>query len=175
MTQHGLPSGSASTTQSHIALTDVEVSCAQPEQPLDFLGLAGPAQEVQVESRRLGWRLGDAREAQVEHRSSLDAEPRLEAIRLIGQPLTPEHCLPEPAHPLRFDGVDDEVLQKHAPHCRTQQAATSRPMTLLGRPYLRRRQRRSLPVNTEACRMRSHWERSVASESSPGGSHPGPS
>jgi len=61
---------------------------AQPEQPLDFLGLAGPAQEVQVECRRrLEWRLGDALEAQVEHR------------------------LPEPAQPLRLDGVDDEVVQ----------------------------------------------------------------
>jgi hypothetical protein len=74
------------------------VSCAQPEQPVDFLGLARPAHEVQVESRRLGGGVGAALEAQVEHRSSLDAEPRLEAIRLIGQPLAAEHRLPEPAH-----------------------------------------------------------------------------
>ena len=38
----------------HIALTDVEVSCAQAEQPLDLLGLAGPAAEVQVEPRGSG-------------------------------------------------------------------------------------------------------------------------
>ena len=35
----------------HIALTDVEVSYARPEQPLDFLGLAGPA-------KRSRWSLG---------------------------------------------------------------------------------------------------------------------
>ena len=99
----------------HIALTDVEVSCAQPEQPLDLLGLAGPAQEVQVEPRRLGRRLGDALEAQVEHRSALDGEPRLVALRLVGQPLAADHRLPEPAQPLRLDGVEDEVLQIHAP------------------------------------------------------------
>jgi len=90
------------------------VSCAQPEQ-LDYLGLVGPAQEVQVESRRREWRLGDALEAQVEHRSALDGEPRLEGIRLVGQRLAAEYGLPEPAQPLRLDGVDDEVLQIHAP------------------------------------------------------------
>lgn len=99
----------------HVALTDVQVSCVQPEQPLDFLGLAGPAQQVQVESRRLQWLLGGALEAQVERRSALDGEPRLEAIRLVGQPLTTEHRLPEPAQPPRLDGAGDEVLQIRAP------------------------------------------------------------
>ena len=89
------------------------MSCAQPEQPIDLLGLAGPAQEVQMEPRRLGRRLGDALEAQVEHRSALDGESRLEAIGLVGQPLAADHRLPEPAQPLRLDGVDDEVLQIH--------------------------------------------------------------
>ena len=68
-----------------------------------------------MESQRLGRRLGDALEAQVEHRSALDGEPRLEAFRLVGQPLAAERRLPEPAQPLRIDGVEDEVLQIHAP------------------------------------------------------------
>jgi hypothetical protein len=40
-----------------IALPDVEVSCAQPDQSLDVLRLAVPVHEVQVESWRLGLRL----------------------------------------------------------------------------------------------------------------------
>ncbi len=99
----------------HVALADVEVSRAQAEQSIDLLGLAGAAGEVDVEPRRLGPRLGDTREAQVEHRSALDGEPRLEDVRLVGQPLGADHRLPEPAQPLRLDGVDDEVLQVHEP------------------------------------------------------------
>jgi hypothetical protein len=56
ITQQGLPS----VGEHHpgdIALPDVEVSCAQPDQPLDVLRLAVPSHEVQVESRRLGLRL----------------------------------------------------------------------------------------------------------------------
>ena len=152
----------------HIALTDVEVSYARPERPLDFLGLAGPAQEVQVESRRLEWRLGDALEAQVEHRSALDGGPRLEDIRLVGQPLAAEYRLPEPAQPLRLDGVVDEVLQIHAPtvgpaggdiagHDTTLAPIPLAPIPLA--PIPPATSRRLLAVNTQACRMRIHWER----------------
>jgi len=142
----------------HIALTDVEVSCTQPEQPLDFLGLAGPAQEVQVESRRLEWRLGDALEAQVEHRSALDGEPRLEGIRLVGQPLAAEYCLPEPAQPLRLDGVDDVVLQILAPTVGPAGVDIASHDTTLA-PMPPAMSRRLLVVNTAACRMRIHCER----------------
>jgi hypothetical protein len=96
-------------------LTDVEMSGTQPEQPLDLLRLARPTREVQVQSRRLGCRLGDALEAQVQHRPAVDGQPGLEAVGLVGQPLTAEGRLPEPAEPLRLDRVEDEVLQVHAP------------------------------------------------------------
>src|SRR6187455_942588 len=66
-----------------------------------------------MEPRRVRWRLGDPLEAQVEYRSTVDGEPRLEAIRIVGEPLGAEHRLPEPAQPLRVDGVDDEVLEIH--------------------------------------------------------------
>jgi hypothetical protein len=33
---------------------------------------------------------------------------------LVGQLLATESCLPEPSEPLRFNGVDDQVLQIHA-------------------------------------------------------------
>ena len=58
---------------------------------------------------------GHALEAQVEHRSALDGESRLEAIGLVRQPLGADHRLPEPAQSLRLGGVEDEVLQVHAP------------------------------------------------------------
>ena len=66
-----------------------------------------------MQPRRVRWWLGDALEAQVDYRATIDGEPRLEAIRIVGQPLGAEHRLPEPAQPLRVDGVDDEVLQIH--------------------------------------------------------------
>ena len=94
MTRQGLPSRVGEGHPWHVALADVEVACPQPEEPIDYLGLAGPAGEVQMEPRRVRWRLGDALEAQVEHRSGLDGEPRLEAIRIVGEPLGAEHRLP---------------------------------------------------------------------------------
>jgi len=157
MTQQGLLSGSASTTQG-TSRWPMSRCRAQPEQPLDFLVLAGPAQEVQVESRRLEWQLGDALEAQVEHRSALDGEPRLEGIRLVGQPLAAEHRLPEPAQPLRLDGVDDEVLQIHAPTVGPSRRRHRQPWHYSGAhtscdvATLARGQHRGV-------RMRIHWER----------------
>jgi len=108
-----------------------------------------------VESRRLEWRLGDALEAQVEHRSALDGEPRLEGIRLVGQPLAAEYCLPEPAQPLRLDGVDDEVLQIHAPTVGPAGVDIASHDTTLA-PMPPAMSRRLLAVNTAACRMRIH-------------------
>ncbi len=94
---------------------------------LDLLSLAVAAAQVQVESRRLARQLGDTLKAQVQDRSALDGEPGLEAVRFVGQPLTSERRFPEPAQPLRVDGVDDKVLQIHAHSlCRSQRALTAR-------------------------------------------------
>jgi hypothetical protein len=73
------------------------VSGAQVEQPLDLLALPRAAHEVQVEPRRVGRRLGDALEAQVEHRSTLDGQPCLVPSGLVGQLLAADRRLPEPA------------------------------------------------------------------------------
>ena len=112
-----------------------------------------------MEPRRVDWRLGDALEAQVEHRSALDGEPRLEGIRLVGQPLGADHRLPEPAQPLRLDGIEYEVLQIHEPTVGPSRRGHRKPWRQPG-ARLRRRRDSYLAVTTEACRMRTHREQS---------------
>ncbi len=96
MTQHGLPSGSASTTR---ATSCCPMSrCRAPSPSSRSTSWVWPAPP-----KRSRWSLGisdggsGTRWKQVQHRSSLDAEPRLEAIRLIRQPLAAKHRVPEPA------------------------------------------------------------------------------
>ena len=81
----------------HVALADVDVAGAEPEQPLDHLGLTVVAVQVEVEPLRLGRRLRDLLEAQVEHRAAVDGEPGLEHVRLVGELLAAERRLPEAA------------------------------------------------------------------------------
>src|SRR5690606_1749600 len=97
----------------HVALPDVEVPGTELEEPVDELELAVPAEQVEVQSQRLGRWLGDRLDAQVDDRAVGDREPGLEPLRPVTEPLAPEDGLPEPADPARVDGVEHDVLQTH--------------------------------------------------------------
>jgi hypothetical protein len=84
ITRKGLPSVSARTTQG-TPPWPMSSRRAQLEQPIDHPGLARSAAEVQVQPRRLRRPVRDGLEAQVEHRSALDGEPRLVPNRLVGE------------------------------------------------------------------------------------------